>query len=217
MFRGAVCRAAETLFARHGVEGVTMRQIAAEVGFSATAAYRYFANKEEILAAVRAAAFNRFSECLEKAVVQSVDERKCARSVGKAYLSFALANPDAYRMMFDVCQDSIAGYPELALALDRANQCMTGYVVPLINSNVLQGNPQSVGQMLWATSHGLVMARFAGIVRTDTELIALHERTLAVLMRGLREVHAEETLRSPRRKLDLVSPSAAKASGRKAA
>ena len=57
--RAEVCRVPEGLFASHGVEGVTMRQIAAELGWSSTTAYRYFKSKEEILAAVRAAAFNR--------------------------------------------------------------------------------------------------------------------------------------------------------------
>ena len=67
--RADVCHAAEVLFARHGVDGVTMRQIAGELGWSSTTAYRYFRNKEEILAAVRAAAFNRFSEVIEQATL----------------------------------------------------------------------------------------------------------------------------------------------------
>ncbi len=41
-----------------------MRQLAAELGCSPMTPYRYFKDKDEILAAVRAAAFDRFSEAL---------------------------------------------------------------------------------------------------------------------------------------------------------
>ena len=92
-FRADVCRVAEGLFARQGVEGVTMRQIAAELGCSPTTAYRYFKNKDEILAAVRAAAFNRFCEVIETATRSSSDPRQSARNVGQAYLDFALDEP----------------------------------------------------------------------------------------------------------------------------
>uniref|UniRef100_UPI003F5056EB TetR/AcrR family transcriptional regulator n=1 Tax=Caballeronia sp. LjRoot34 TaxID=3342325 RepID=UPI003F5056EB len=61
-FRSRLCAVAEDLFAEHGVEGVTMRQIAQHLGMSQTAAYRYFLDKQEILAAVRASAFRRYAD-----------------------------------------------------------------------------------------------------------------------------------------------------------
>ena len=47
-------RRAERLFAEHGVEAVTMRQLAAALGVSPMTPYRYFKDKDAILAAVRA-------------------------------------------------------------------------------------------------------------------------------------------------------------------
>lgn len=186
-FRADICRVAEVLFARHGVEGVTMRQIAAELGCSSTTAYRYFKSREEILAAVRAAAFNRFCEVIEKSTRSSADPRKSARSVGQAYLDFALDNPDAYRMMFDVSQADVTGNPGLTEALARARRSMVAYVKPLIDIGVLQGNEETLGQMLWASAHGLVMLRLSGIVVDDAELRQLHEKTMSALVRGAQE------------------------------
>ena len=187
-FRADVCRVAQALFARHGVEGVTMRQIASELDCSATAAYRYFKNKEEILAAVRAAAFNRFCEVIEAATQSSRDPRVSARNVGQAYLGFALANPDSYRMMFDVNQPSMTEYPELSNAFARANRCMVAYVKPLVDQGVLRGDASSVGRMLWAAAHGLVMLRLSGIMANDNELKRLHEKTMSALVRGANQV-----------------------------
>jgi AcrR family transcriptional regulator len=45
----AIRDAAIELFARHGYEAVTMREIAARVGVQAAAIYRYFPNKEDLL------------------------------------------------------------------------------------------------------------------------------------------------------------------------
>ena len=42
-----------------------MRQLAAELGVSPMTPYRYFEDKDAILAAVRATAFNRLAEALE--------------------------------------------------------------------------------------------------------------------------------------------------------
>jgi AcrR family transcriptional regulator len=189
-FRADVCRVAEVLFARHGVAGVTMRQIAAELGCSSTTAYRYFRNKEEIQTAVRAAAFNRFCEVIEQAACSSPDPRKSARNVGKAYLDFALQNPDAYRMMFDINQATVTGNADLAEALTRSRRSMVAYLVPLIDKGILRGESHALGQMLWAAAHGLVMLRLSGIVVDDDELRKLHGRTMSALMRGAYEAMA---------------------------
>ena len=202
-FRGDVCRVAEVLFARHGVEGVTMRQIATELHCSPTTAYRYFTNKEEILAAVKAAAFNRFCEVIEEATRSSPDPRKSARNVGQAYLGFALEYPDAYRMMFDINQAAVTGSAELAEALARARRSMVAYVAPMIDQGFLRGEAQGLGQMLWASAHGLVMLRLSGIVVDDTELRKLHETTMAALVRGAYEVMPGSRDRSTR---ELISP-----------
>ena len=197
-FRADVCRVAEMLFARHGVAGVTMRQIAAELDCSPATAYRYFRNKEEIQTAVRAAAFNRFCEVIERAARSSPDPRKSARNVGEAYLNFSLQNPDAYRMMFDISQAAATGNADLAEALARSRRSMVAYLAPLIDKGVLQGEADALGQMLWAAAHGLVMLRLSGIVVDDSELRRLHKRTMSALMRGSYEAMAGSRGRSVR-------------------
>jgi AcrR family transcriptional regulator len=188
--RAEICHVAEGLFARHGVEGVTMRQIAAELGWSSTTAYRYFKSKEEILAAVRAAAFNRFCDVIEAATKSNTDPRKSARAVGQAYIGFALENSDAYRMMFEVSQADVTGNAALTEALARAHRTMIAYVTPLIALGILEGDATALGQMLWAAAHGLVMLRLSGIVSGDAALRKLHEQTMSALARGTHQVAA---------------------------
>lgn len=161
-----------------------MRQIAAELGCSPTTAYRYFKSRDEILAAVRAAAFNRFCEVIEEATRSGPDPRRSARNVGQAYLGFALGHPDAYRMMFDVSQADLTADEGLTEALGRARRSMVAYLAPLLDKDILQSELQALGQMLWACAHGLVMLRLSGIISDDTELRQLHEKTMTAIVRG---------------------------------
>ena len=61
-FRNRATEAATALFAQHGVEGVSMRRLAAEMGCSPMTLYRYFENRDELFATVRTAAFRRFAD-----------------------------------------------------------------------------------------------------------------------------------------------------------
>ena len=70
-FRETMRRVAENAFATRGAQGVTMRELAKELGCSAMTPYRYFRDKDEILAMVRAAAFNRFAARLEAAAKEA--------------------------------------------------------------------------------------------------------------------------------------------------
>ena len=66
-FRAELCKVATERFARFGYEGVTMRQLAEALGCSPKTPYRYFKDKADILATVRAQAFAKFADALEKA------------------------------------------------------------------------------------------------------------------------------------------------------
>src|SRR5215210_593953 len=72
-FRAELCKVATERFARHGYEGVTMRQLAEALGCSPKTPYRYFKDKADILATVRAQAFAKFADTLEKAAAGVMD------------------------------------------------------------------------------------------------------------------------------------------------
>src|SRR5581483_7884161 len=97
-FRERLIDAAERLFAAHGLEAVTLRQLAAEVGVSPMTPYRYFADKNAILAAVRARAFRRHAEALEAAwTAHRENPIAASNAVGEAYVDFAFDHPEAYK------------------------------------------------------------------------------------------------------------------------
>ena len=122
-FRARLCEVAQHRFATEGRDAVSMRQLAEALGCSPMTPYRYFRNKDEILAAVRTAAFDRFAAALEQAAAAAGDDLRAAgQAVGLAYVRFALADPDGYRLMFDVQQPHPDRYPELVRASTRAQE-----------------------------------------------------------------------------------------------
>src|ERR1700744_2830749 len=88
-FRDRLCEAAERLFAERGPDAVTMRQLAAELGVSPMTPYRYFEDKDDILAAVRTNGFNRFAEALELARSSHVGARAIGSPGGRGALGLA--------------------------------------------------------------------------------------------------------------------------------
>ena len=185
--RGAVrvrlCDAAARLFLEEGEAALSMRRLAAEVGCSPMAPYRHFADKEALIAAIRAQAFDRLADALDGV---AKDNRHRAADIGDAYVAFARANPAAYKLMFDLAQPDEAAYPELATAAARARVSMSGYVGELVEAGVLRGDPVELGYVFWAAIHGLIVLDLAGRIPADPGFEALRRRTLGALMRGLR-------------------------------
>ena len=184
-FRRRLCEAAERLFVERGVEGVTMRHIAERLECSAMTPYRYFRNKDEIFAAVRAAALDRFSERLEAARRTFGSPARRGRAVGDAYLQFAIEERDAYRLIFDLSQPDESDYPELAAATARSRKTMTDYMEDLVAAGVMNGDPKTLGLIYWAGTHGLVNLFMAGKIG-ETELRILHRQMTQTLARGAR-------------------------------
>ena len=155
--------AAEKLFAEKGPDAVTMRQLAAELGVSPMTPYRYFTDKEDILAAVRTNGFNRFAEALETALAHTQGSAKAKSSaVGEAYLNFAFEHPQTYKLMFDLNQPHEQDYPELVAAASRANAMRSAYIKGLVEAGVMEGDPEEIGRMYWAATHGAVTLELAG-------------------------------------------------------
>src|ERR1700761_4909794 len=185
-FRDRLCEAAERLFAERGPDAVTMRQLAAELGVSPMTPYRYFEDKEDILAAVRTNGFNRFAEALEKARETATGgARARGTAVGEAYVTFALENPHSYKLMFDFNQPNVDKYPELVAAGQRAQKTMTGYVRDAIAEGLLVGDPQQIGLMFWAAIHGVVVLELAGMLPPGASR-HIYPALDATLERGMR-------------------------------
>jgi AcrR family transcriptional regulator len=183
-FREELCRVATQLFGEHGYEGVTMRTLAKQVGCSPMTPYRYFESKEEIFAVVRAAAFDRLADACEKATREVENFLQGASATSWAYLHFALKEPHAYRIMFELSQPDDAAYPELAEAVDRSRHFMYVPLETLVSEGILAGDPAVLANVFWAGIHGVIVLHLAGKIGDGVTVDQVFDAMLSTLSAG---------------------------------
>jgi AcrR family transcriptional regulator len=160
-FRRRAIAAATHLFASQGYDAVTMRAVAAKLGVSAMTTSRYFEDKQALFAGVRADAFRRFAERLEAALQGRGAPLLKLRRLKQAYIGFAVDQPDAYRIMFELSQPN-PDDPELAAQSARAFGALHRSVAEAVAAGDLDGDPLTIAHLLWADTHGLVSLHLAG-------------------------------------------------------
>jgi len=161
-FRDHLCEVATRIFAEKGADGFTMRQLATELSVSPMTPYRYFKDKDDILAAVRARAFDQFADALERAYDSGKTPVERSQAVGLGYETFARSHREAYKLIFDVSQPNEQNYPDLVRAGDRARKTLTRHLEGLRDAGLIKGDPLLIGTVVWSAFHGALMLQLAG-------------------------------------------------------
>lgn len=180
-FRQRLCDLALKAFAEQGIEGISLRGLAAEAGCSRTTPYRYFKNKADILAAVRQSEFQRMGDAAELAARSESNPDKRLVALAKSYLQFAIERPDAYRVMYEVNQKDEHRYPELVEQIKRSQQPMISTVRDAIKRGSIHGDPVNIVHVLWAGLHGLISLYLSGKLYLGRDIEELAE----VMVRSL--------------------------------
>jgi AcrR family transcriptional regulator len=157
-FRTRLCDVAARLYFEMGHNNFNMRDLAARVGVSAMTPYRYFGDKDGILAAVRTRGLARLAERLEAAVPQG------PVAVIQTYVRFAMEEAAYYRLIFDLSQPS-APLAELAEQEHRIISAM----VSATTAGQTQLRTETSARNLWAALHGAICLVMAGKL-SETEL-----------------------------------------------
>ena len=164
--------------------GLTMRQLAEALGCSPKTPYRYFKDKADILATVRAQAFSRFADTLEAAAAKGEGALDKARLVGDAYLRFADEHPHAYRIMFEIDQPISDDDPELMRESKRARSFVTQQAEEMVKAGLIDADPLLFGLSMWAATHGLVMLKQAGMLQHGPDIRTLAGYHGALMFKG---------------------------------
>ena len=97
--RRRIIAAANMLVAEFGVEGLTMRALAERVDYSATALYKYFKDKEELVSVLREESWKSMNAFADSAPIKAPDFLTALVESGKRMYAFARENPGPYRSM----------------------------------------------------------------------------------------------------------------------
>lgn len=158
----ALVAAAFDLLQREGPEGLTLRAVAAKVGVTATATYRHFADRRQLVAAVAEEGFQLLQREMRTGI-QNAQGREGLKQVAFAYVRFAQAHPAIYRVMFGA---EVADTEDLPGLRETARGVLdfVGYGIAQLQAAglVRTGDPKLMAVSTWAALHGLVMLTLDG-------------------------------------------------------
>jgi AcrR family transcriptional regulator len=189
--RAALVATGIEMLERDGLPALSLRAVAREVGVSHAAPARHFADATSFLAAIAAAGHRELAVRLGAARGRTADAAFLA--VGRAYVAFALAHREWYRVIFHpMLADAATDDPELREASEAAFAVLHARVERAMDAGVIaRRDVTEVSLTLWSAVHGvctLVIDRQferKGLRGSDT---ALADTVLANLFLGLRPV-----------------------------
>jgi AcrR family transcriptional regulator len=163
--RQSILDAARELFVTDGVEATTMRAIAAKIGYTPTAIYHHFRDKDALLVELCMADFSALGQAMYK-IGRIEDPVERLRRMGMAYTDFALDNPSQYRFMFMTPLDhdkiAAAGMHEMMPDQD-AYQFLFDTVQEGIDQGLFRpelSDAVEMAQMFWGGLHGIITLWF---------------------------------------------------------
>ncbi|QHJ10405.1 hypothetical protein FX988_00617 [Paraglaciecola mesophila] len=184
-FRNRMCDHALASFAKSGVEGISLRGLAADLRCSRTTPYRYFKNKADILAALRQREFARIADTLENALSKEPTLSKQLSALCHAYFEFALAFPDSYRVMYSVSQPDLSKYTDLENEILRSSMPMRQVVKSAISAGILKGDPVEICYVIWAGLHGLISLHLSHMLGEQRDVAQLATVMIDALLRSV--------------------------------
>ena len=186
--RAEILHAAERVFIEYGYEGATIRRIAEAVGVSSTALYMHFADKGEIVLEICAGQVARLVAVNTELRDRAMDPVERVRDMLAAYMAFARANPDAYRLVFCAPPHRIGRDPREQLAGLGAQtyDLFRDAVAQIAAARRLRIEDVDVAaQTSWAAAHGLVSLTLVLTRFPWSEPETLDGALLATLFEGL--------------------------------
>lgn len=187
--RAALVEAGAELARSSGPDGVVLREVARRTGVSHNAAYRHFADRDELLSEIATVA----SDQLEQAMQRRLDEvsetdparraRARLRATGRAYVEFALAEPGLFTVAFCPIDGESSG-PDHAAAYALLGQVLD----ELVSAGALSPEARTGADVVcWSAVHGLSVLLLDGPLRglTAEERGGVVEKLLATVEQGL--------------------------------
>jgi AcrR family transcriptional regulator len=183
--RAALLEQAARKLEQVGVAGLSLRELARELGVSHGAPRQHFPDKQALLDALAVQGLQRLGGELDaglRQVTGSLDERLAA--FARIYVQFATRHPALLALMFARKDDP--GRPELRAANDRAFAAPSALIAEAIDSGEIAGDdPDRVAMAVLATLQGLAAIVASGMIG-ERPVDTVVSGTIHTLIHGLR-------------------------------
>ena len=134
-----------------------MRRIANQIGYTATAIYHYFKDKDALLNELCINDFRALNDAL-RLMGQIPDPLTRLRLMGQNYVKFALSHPQQFRFMF-MTERPVPGPDKVTIdPTEDGYQFLISNVSEIIAKGLFRPefkDPEELAQIFWSGVHGL--------------------------------------------------------------
>lgn len=186
--RAGILAAARALVLEKGADAVSLREVAAQAGYSPASLYEHFEGRDDILGALAAEIGERLSARLAT-VPESLPPPRRLLRIGLAYLAFGRECPQDYGLLFGVLRSRRRSTVEapsprspfaLVLSAVRAG----------IGSGDFVARPgfgaEEMAYGLWALVHGMLSLQTGHLSGFEADFELVDRHALEVFVAGLR-------------------------------
>ena len=174
--RDSILNASRSILVNEGYAALSMRRLAREIEYSATAIYLYFDNREAIVAELGRRGLEDLEMYVQPALALATPS-DILRELARQYVRFSTEHPESYRVIF--MQDST-----LADAMFRsqpgkdasgAGERVFGMIQTQFQ-HLVKGkkSSQHAAEVFWTSLHGIVSLKITcgKFLQTPTQLLA---------------------------------------------
>jgi AcrR family transcriptional regulator len=165
--RRALIEVALKLVAEKGMAGLTMREAGRLAGVSQAAPYRHFADKNALLLAVAGEGFRALHlQILESLRTAGPDAGSRLSAIGVGYVTFAVAHPSHFRIMFSQELTRGPAGPSAEETAMAAFEELVGEILRGQSTDVLRpGEALGLALACWSIAHGLAGILIEGLLQ----------------------------------------------------
>jgi AcrR family transcriptional regulator len=163
-----------------GLAALSLNAIAKQMGMSGPALYRYFASRDELLAALITDGYAEITRTVEEAAAGGGDATARLTAVADAYRGWALAHPRRYALLFGERPEGFRDPEEAIAAIQGAMGVLLEIVAELAGDEPGEPDPELAGWvqrrggaelpprvprlslLLWTRMHGIVGLELSG-------------------------------------------------------
>lgn len=168
---GLVVSAAEEIAAAEGLAGVTMRRIAAAVGYAPNSIYHAVGDMDEIVLRVNARTLDLLCWSLRRCLAGTASPEGAVDAIVEGYVAFVRRHPGLWSVIVEYVRRGKGHFPDwYEEALSRPLELVDEVLAPFFPDPADRRRSTAV---LWASLHGIVsltMSGKLGIVTGDDAL-----------------------------------------------
>lgn len=186
--RAAILESARELILEQGAENLSLREVAARAEYSPAALYRYFGDKDALVAAAAEEALDSLAGYFAEVPAELPPSERIA-ALGLRYLDFARDDPEHFTLIFTRLPIQLATWDEF---VEQAwpFRVLLEEVRAGVRARELRVGPgrgaAEIAYSCWAFVHGLAMLRLTRMRGVEADFDAKHRVLVAAFVDSLR-------------------------------